>query len=102
MVGHYDTHAEALDVHVAGGYAYLTDMRAGLSVLKITELPYIRAVSRTGNGITIRWNGAPGVRLQSTSMLTNATWNDVPASVGQSAIELPLGNGSEFFRLLKP
>jgi hypothetical protein len=91
----------AWDVHVVGNHAYLARGASGLLVFEISGPP-IRSITRNGNQIVLSWDGAPGRKLQRTSSLTNPAWTDVPASEGQSSIELPLGSGNEFFRLVKP
>jgi hypothetical protein len=62
----------------------------------------IRTITRAGRQLTIQWAAAPSLKLQRTPSLTNPHWTDVPGSLGQGAATLPLGNGDEFFRLVRP
>jgi hypothetical protein len=56
--------------------------------------------------ITVSWTGAPLVRLQSRSSLSNGQWQDVPDSIGQSSITFPFEPAAmpenRFFRLIGP
>ena len=85
---------------IAGNHAYVANI-SGLTILEITQLPYLRSVSRLGQKITLSWNGAPGLKLQRTTTLSNPVWTDVPSSGGQSSMEMPVGSGNEFFRLMR-
>jgi len=62
----------------------------------------INSIVRVGDHVLLRWDGAPGRRLQWASSLTNPNWADVSDSEGQSSIQLPIGSGNEFFRLAGP
>ena len=60
----------------------------------------IASVSAGANyKVTLRWNGALGVKLQHCASVSSAVWVDVPGSDGLSSIELPIGTGNDFFRL---
>jgi len=85
---------------IAGNHAYVANI-SGLTILEITQLPYLRSVSRLGQKITLSWNGAPGLKLQRTTTLSNPVWTDVPSSEGQSSMKMPVGSGNEFFRLMR-
>jgi len=89
------------DLQLAGKHAYMA-FGAGLLVYEITELPYFRSIVRSGEGIVLSWNDLPGLKLQSTPSLTNPDWTDVPGSVGTNQMQLPLGGGHQFFRLVQP
>jgi hypothetical protein len=57
--------------------------------------------------VAVSWTAGPGVRLQSRNNLTDAQWQDVPDSVGQSSktFTFPVGDpnaGDMFFRLVGP
>jgi subtilisin-like proprotein convertase family protein len=64
--------------------------------------PSINSIVCAGDHVSLQWDGVPGRRLQRSSSLTNPDWTDVPDSEGQSAIQLPLGGGNQFFRLTGP
>ena len=53
-------------------------------------------ISRSGDSVTITWAG--NGTLQATPILSPATWTNVP---GSSPITLPIGPGSQFFRLVE-
>jgi hypothetical protein len=86
---------------IAGNHAYVANA-SGLTILEITQLPHFRSISRLGDKISFSWNGALGLKLQRTTTLTNPVWTEVPNSGGQSSMEMPIGGGHEFFRLMKP
>ena len=92
---------QGLPLAIIGNYAYVRS-GAGLLVIEITELPRIDSVSRSGSQLVLRWRGAPGMKLQRTDSLMNHDWTDVFGSEGQSQIDLPLGSGPDFFRLVNP
>jgi subtilisin-like proprotein convertase family protein len=64
-----------------------------------TGRPRITSIVRAGDHILLRWDGAPGCKLQRSSSLANPMWSEVPGSEGQSGIPLLIGTGNEFFRL---
>ena len=88
-------------VRIIGTHAYLASAEAGLEVLEINLFPYISGVLRNGNSLELTWRGATGLKLQSTTSLTNPTWSDVPGSDGQSRIDLPIDKSQAFYRLVK-
>ena len=100
-LGVFDQPASLVDLQLAGGHAYMA-VEAGLLVYGITELPYFRSIVRSADKIVLNWNDLPGLRLQSTPSLTNPDWRNVPGSVGTNQMQLPLGGGHEFFRLVQP
>jgi hypothetical protein len=54
-----------------------------------------------GNLVTVTWNGGPGIRLQMSTTIGNAGWQDVPNTDGQSSVDLPMSNTGTFFRVIK-
>jgi hypothetical protein len=74
---------------------------SGLLVFEVAGPP-IRSITCSSNRIVLRWDCAAGLKLQRNPSLTNPDWNDVPNSERQSSIELPIGSGSQFFRLVRP
>lgn len=54
------------------------------------------AISRSADSVTITWLG--NGTLEATPSLSQATWTNVP---GSSPITLPIGPGSQFFRLVE-
>ncbi|MBE7501109.1 MAG: hypothetical protein HS113_12520 [Verrucomicrobiales bacterium] len=51
--------------------------------------------------LRLRWNGGPGIRLQTTPSLGHGPWQDVAGSAGQSEIEVPAVESAAFFRLVR-
>ena len=88
-------------VRVAGNHAYIASAQGGLEILQVSKQPYISSVRRNGDIVVLTWRGAPGLTLQGAPTLKNSSWTDVPGSMGQSQIELPLTSALAFFRLAK-
>jgi hypothetical protein len=64
-----------------------------------TGSPSVPSITRVGDHVLLRWNGAPARKLQRSLSLANPNWTDVPGSEGRSSISLPIDTGNEFFRL---
>jgi hypothetical protein len=76
---------------------------AGLEVFTITELPAFTPQSITGNMLNLQGNDpAKEMRLQRATSLTNPDWQDLLGSENTHAVSLPMWDGPEFFRLMKP
>jgi hypothetical protein len=70
---------------------------------RLSVLPGFSAARPVPGGLSLQWNNAAtGFKLQRTASLTTPNWQDVPASQAVNTLTLPLTNGAEFFRLLKP
>jgi hypothetical protein len=54
-----------------------------------------------GARLSLAWNGGPGITLQRTDSLTASDWKDVEGTTGLSSVELPIGAGNAFFRLVQ-
>lgn len=91
----------ASKIQMVSNRVYVAAGNAGLLIfeLQTMQLPSITAVSREGAQLIVSWPGAPGLKLQRTESLDDPDWMDVPASDGQSRVELPIASGHEFFRL---
>lgn len=91
-------------IHIENDHVYVAAGQAGFLVfsLEVRPRPSIASVSRVGDKLVLTWNGAPGLRLQRTSRLTDPVWDEVPDSEARSRIELDIGPGPEFFRLVQP
>ncbi len=77
------------------------DFSAGTSTFSsAVSLPDVSGItlviSRSADAVTITWPG--NGTLQATPSLSLATWTNVP---GSSPITLPIGPGSQFFRLVE-
>jgi hypothetical protein len=88
---------------VVGNLIYLAD-GWGLTIVEV-ELPgtlKLKPPVRSGNTLTLSWKGGPGIKLQRTASLANASWQDVAGSEGVSQITVPCTEPAAFFRLIKP
>lgn len=56
----------------------------------------------SGNVIVSWVSEATGMRLQRTPSLTAPDWQNVPGSDTTNRMTLPIGSGSEFFRMVEP
>jgi hypothetical protein len=68
--------------------------------------PELSVTASAGN-VQLSWNETTGFVLQHNSNISNATgWTDVTAPVvnanGVNTVSVPIGSGSDFFRLIKP
>jgi hypothetical protein len=54
----------------------------------------------SGGNISLRWNGAPDLKLQTATNL-NGYWLDVPSTLGQSQFSLPATGQAAFFRIVR-
>lgn len=87
-------------MQVAGNLIYLSTNP--LSVYEISDRPAITSLSINADSLVLTWDFSPGFMLQRTASLSNPQWSEVPGSQGQTAVQLPLTNSNEFFRLAKP
>ncbi len=70
---------------------------------RLSVFPGFSAARPVPGGLSMQWNNAAkGFKLQRTDNLASPNWQDVPGSQTVNTLTLPLGNGTEFFRLLKP
>ncbi|MBI2926480.1 MAG: hypothetical protein HYY24_12365 [Verrucomicrobia bacterium] len=93
------------DFDVIGDMVYLANLEDGERVLVILEAQFpfrFNPPLRSGDKLRLSWDGAPGIKLQTTPSLTAPNWQDVPGTDGASSVELPLTDPSAFFRLIKP
>ena len=84
--------------------------RAGVNLLEeckppVTDVPL--AITRTGNDLRLSWPAtAQGFQVQGTSDLGNPQWGVVNATVevvgDQNVASLPIGTGTQYFRLMGP
>jgi hypothetical protein len=98
LVGGYPIGGLA-SIQVVGRRVYLAT--ENLLIYEYKERPVLKT-SRAGGTLILTWGDATDFVLQRTISLADPDWSDVPGSHGQSGIELPMGNGSEFFRLVRP
>lgn len=89
------------DLQLIDGRAYAATTY-GLWIYDISVLPYFKSTARSGGKLVLSWNREAGLRLQRATSLNSPDWTDVPKPEGQSRMELPVGAGAEFFRLVKP
>jgi len=76
----------------------------GVDNVGLYSLPAVRINStvRSGNNLTISWNGAAGTKLQKTTSLGSPNWQDVPASNGANSVNDPLSGVETYYRLVRP
>ncbi|MBI2924182.1 MAG: hypothetical protein HYY24_00575 [Verrucomicrobia bacterium] len=70
---------------------------------RVVPPPKIKlAISHTATDIVITWNGGSRIKLQKKTALTDAQWEDVANTEGQSTATIPLAGGSGFYRAIRP
>jgi hypothetical protein len=80
-------------MHVAAG---------PLLIYEIADAPALRLITNNGKTLALSWDAPPGFRLQRASSLDDPVWCNVPGTLDQSQIELPVGKSNGFFRLARP
>jgi hypothetical protein len=61
------------------------------------------AKADTDGSVLLSWSqGATGMRLEQTSSLVNPDWQNVDGADVTNRLEMIVGNGSAFFRLVSP
>ena len=108
----------SLDTSTNAAGAYASEVRIGLAVSShnttlVNEAVFSNfgvaksrvplSVSLAGGNVILSWP-APGLGLilQATPSLTSPiTWTNVPDTTGTNLIELPLGSGESYFRLVQ-
>ncbi|MBI2926488.1 MAG: hypothetical protein HYY24_12405 [Verrucomicrobia bacterium] len=87
-----------------GKTLYVVGGDEGLFIFDIGFPPgsFLNPPLRSGDKLSLSWNGGAGIKLQTTPSLTAPSWQDVPGTDGASSIESPLTDPSAFFRLVKP
>lgn len=56
----------------------------------------------TSGHLTLSWIAGPRVRLQTTTDVRGAAWQDVPNTLGQSSTTVAVGSGRAFYQLVGP
>jgi hypothetical protein len=102
-LGDSETRWLANAIHIGNDHVYVAGGRSGFLIfsLEVKPKPSITSVSRTGGKLILNWNGASGLRVQHTSCPEAPVWDEVPDSEGRSRMELDIGPGPEFFRLVQ-
>ena len=72
----------------------------GLYSIPAGELK-ISSITRSGSDVVIAWSGAPGIKLQKSSRLSNPDWQDVPGSAGASSATEPIAGAQAYYRLVR-
>jgi len=101
-VGHHDLGAEANRLQVVGNLAHVAAGENGLAIYRLAPQLMLNPPMLDGDGLRLSWLGAPGIRLQRATSLSDRDWQDVPDSEGLSSLRLSRTNASVFFRLLRP
>jgi hypothetical protein len=55
-----------------------------------------------GGQLTLSWTAGPQIRLQTAADLANPVWQDVPNTLGQGSVTVPMGTGRGFYQLVGP
>jgi hypothetical protein len=64
---------------------------------------FFTSITSVGNITRVCWfDSLTGMQLQAAPSLSNPVWTNVPFAAGTNCVELPLGNGRGFFRLVQP
>jgi hypothetical protein len=88
------------DLTIAAGRIFAAANYDGLLILELP--PLFKSISR-GNGIIdIAWEGFGKARLQRATSLADPDWRVLVGSENTNRVTLPLGDGPEYFRLVKP
>lgn len=98
-VGGYSSFA-SLDVALVERRALVPTGRLGLAVLE--PLPVFHSITAGVEGVTLRWEGPEGVRLQRATLSGGTAWEDVGVAAGERRMTLPMDGGRGFFRLVTP
>jgi hypothetical protein len=56
----------------------------------------------SGSQASIAWTAGPLIRLQTSSSLSGAAWQDVPNTLGSNSVTVSIGPAQTFFRLKAP
>ena len=59
-------------------------------------------MARDGASVVLTWAGASNVKLQQTTTLAPANWQDVAGTQGASSYTNTAPSGTAFYRLLRP
>ncbi len=73
----------------------------GIYSIPPVALPQFTSMIRSGNSVTMTWNGEIVSRLQKKSSLTGFLWQDVPGTLGLKTFTEPIGAGETYYRLRK-
>jgi glycerophosphoryl diester phosphodiesterase len=60
------------------------------------------SIARNGASVDLHWNGAPTLRLQKSTTLAPANWQEVPGTLGASQFSEPASEAAAFYRLVWP
>ena len=101
-VGHHQLGAATTRLQVVGNLVYVVAGEYGLAIYRLTPQLMLNPPGFDGNELRLSWLGAPGIRLQRATGLSDRDWQDVPNSEGVSSLQLSQTNRAAFFRLAKP
>jgi hypothetical protein len=96
-----DFGSETRGLQAVGDLVYVAAGDYGLAIYRLTPQLRLNPPVWEGNTLQLSWLGAPGIRLQRASSLSNPDWQDVPGAEGVSRLLLPPPDRPTFFRLLK-
>jgi hypothetical protein len=101
LTGAWATPAE--DVALASGHVLVAAGEQGLLVYELKQSihPALKAPALTNGLLTLTWPYLERARLQKSTNLTAAKWEDVAESEGTNMVNLSAADGTAFFRLVK-
>jgi hypothetical protein len=102
LVGSHKLGSQTRGLQVIGDLVYVAAGEYGLAIYRLLPPLKLNPPAMDGNGLRLSWPGAPGIRLQSSTSLSDRDWQDVPNSEGASSLQLFSTNDAAFFRLVKP
>ncbi len=71
--------------------------------VRVAPPPKITLAIRTsGADVVLTWNGGARIKLQKKTALTDAQWQDVANTEGQSTATIPITGASGFYRAIRP
>jgi len=62
----------------------------------------INSIARSGSNVIISWIGELNTKLQKTTSLTSANWQDVSGTTGASSVTNSIVGAAAFYRLARP
>lgn len=89
-------------LQVQGDLVYVAAGDYGLAVYRFTPQLRLDRPTVEGRDVRLSWLGGPGIRLQKSSSVSGASWEDVPVADGASSIRIQGGASAGFYRLTRP
>ncbi len=76
----------------------------GVDEVGLYSLPSLKinSIVRSGSNVILSWAGELNTKLQKTTSLTSANWQDVNGTTGASSATNAITGASGFYRLVRP